>query len=95
MSIMTTFELKAKEASGESLKAFLSDALILTRAYEGCHGARFGVSLESPSSFLIIEEWRSRADFETYLNWRIETGDFAKLVSLLAAEFKVSQFECG
>ena len=92
MALITQFELIAKEANGEALSAFLSEILPGTLSYEGCEGADFGVSEDNASSVLLIEKWRSKADFEAYLNWRIDRGDFAKMQSLLALDPKVQYF---
>ena len=92
MSLITQFELRAKEQSGESLSTFLTDILPDTISYEGCESAEFGISENDQSSILLIEKWRSKTDFEAYLNWRIERGDFTKLQNLLAQEPKVHHF---
>ncbi len=94
-SILTKFELTSKDGTGEALHTFLSDILPDTRNYNGCTGASFGIAQDDTKTVLLIEEWDSVPEFEAYLNWRIERGDFETLSSLLAAEPNVTHFERG
>jgi len=95
MAILTKFELTPKEETGTELIDFLRRIIPATRIYQGCTGASFGLSQKPPKTVLLIEEWDSLQDFEAYLNWRVERGDFATLTSLLASDPIVTHFERG
>ncbi|TDF34923.1 hypothetical protein EYS14_21315 [Alteromonadaceae bacterium M269] len=92
MTIITKFELRPKDKTGNSLTEFLTQILPATREYEGCQGAQFGLSESENKSILLLEEWRTKETFEDYIQWRISTGDFEKLGMLLAEEPSISHF---
>jgi quinol monooxygenase YgiN len=88
--VLVKFELIAKLENIESLKTFFETILPGTKNYDGNLGADYYVSQESPERTLLIEKWRSNHDFDSYINWRKEIGDFETLLSLVAEEPKLS-----
>lgn len=93
MTMLTTFKLTAKDGDASAIAAFLTDILPDTCTYAGCSGARFATAQNSPREVLLMEEWNSMTEFEAYLNWRIERGDFAKLRALLSDDPDITHFD--
>ena len=91
--LLLQVQLDAEDPSGQALTAFYDKILPGTISYEGNQSAQYFVSKEDPSQILLLEEWDSQEDFDAYLNWRIERGDFGTLQSLLDAEPVVRFFE--
>ncbi len=84
--ILAQFQLDGMDATGKPLTDFFDRILSGTKSFEGNKSAVYFVSQEDPSKLLLLEEWESKEDFDAYLNWRIERGDFAELKSLLESD---------
>ena len=91
--VLAQFQLDGADASGAPLTAFFDRILSGTESYEGNKSAVYFVSQEDPSKILLLEEWESKEDFDAYLNWRVERGDFAELTSLLEADPVLTFYE--
>ncbi|WP_162932928.1 putative quinol monooxygenase [Roseovarius sp. EL26] len=91
--VLAQFQLDGAEASGQPLTDFFDRILSGTHSYEGNMSAVYFVSQDDPSKILLLEEWESKADFDSYLNWRIERGDFAELTSLLESDPVLTFYE--
>ncbi|MCE8510950.1 antibiotic biosynthesis monooxygenase [Ruegeria pomeroyi] len=91
--LLVTFALDAKDKTGADLRAFFDEILPGTRGYSGNVSARYLGSVDEADKLLLLEEWSSRADFDAYLAWRMERGDFAKLMSLLDSEPALGFFQ--
>lgn len=86
MSIMVKFELQAQEHKADDIKAFFENILQGTRDFSGNEGAKIARASEDNNRLVLIEYWQSNDDFQKYLDWRKEIGDFAKLASMLTQE---------
>ncbi|QFT33123.1 Antibiotic biosynthesis monooxygenase [Labrenzia sp. THAF82] len=89
---IVTFELTSADGASDSLATCLETILPETRRFEGCKDAEFALSESAPAQALLIEKWQSKTAFEAYLNWRVESGDYARLRKLLAAEPALTHF---
>ena len=49
------------------------EALVDTRAFEGCNAIDVYYE-EKQTLFTLIEDWATLENYETYLQWRIDTG---------------------
>ena len=76
MAILTKFELTPKRKLVRSLLIPTAHHPCNTKL-SGLYWRFFGLSQKPPKTVLLIEEWDSQKDFEAYLNWRVERGDFA------------------
>ena len=66
------------EAMGELFKAALSD----TREFAGCE--RIDVVLnEASGMYLLVEYWDQESSYDTYLQWRTDTGIAEALAPLI------------
>ena len=73
MSVMVTLELPAKPDRVSEFLDVIREALIDTRAYEGCESVETFVE-ESTGSVLLVELWETAEHQQTYMKWRMETG---------------------
>ena len=69
--VIATFP--AQEGKLEELKQLFRDALVDTRAFDGCISIDVHVEQETETIHL-IEYWDSLDHYEAYLQWRIENG---------------------
>ena len=63
----------AKKEKFEDLKNTLKEALVDTRAFEGCISIDTYEDL-STNTIYLIEDWESLDNHTDYSNWRAETG---------------------
>ena len=73
---------------GVELLAILRSEQGLTapRAFEGCESIEAYTDTDNPDNIVLWEKFATRADHETYLAWRIETGLLDALASILASD---------
>lgn len=91
-SVLVVFDLDAADQTGHTLRGFFDRILPDTQSHEGNLSAEYFTSQDDPAKLLLLEKWSSNEAFDSYLNWRIEQGDFAQLKKLLAKEPNVSRF---
>jgi len=84
MTIHVTLDVQAKPDTIDELIATFKAILPDTRAYKGCQKILVTSNQDDPLNLVVLEKWDSRADHESYLAWRGERGDLAKLGELLA-----------
>lgn len=90
---MVKFELNVQENKVKDLVNFLVRILPGTRDFAGNEGAKVSCSFEDKTKFILIEYWQSKEDFDEYLNWRTEIGDFEKLGAMLSNDPDIQSFE--
>ncbi len=93
MSILAIAEFFVKPEKAADFLAAMEAALPETRAYEGCELIETYVEQDDPGHIFLIERWRARADHESYLGWRTETGAMDFLGPLLAAPPKFTYYD--
>lgn len=86
MSIDVTLDLQVSEENREALLNTLEAILPDTRAYKGCQEIVVTSNDDDPLNIVLLEKWDTRADHESYVAWRAERGDLAKLGALLTAK---------
>lgn len=88
-------EFPAQRDKVPEVEATLQEALVDTRAFEGC--IRIDTYFEeAAATFVLIEEWQSFEHYDRYLQWRMETGLADLLDTLLeggAQSFRVRKLE--
>jgi quinol monooxygenase YgiN len=85
MSIIVLVDFATQPGKTEELKVALKGALPDTRVYDGCEKVVATTDLDTPTTVTLVEKWASRAQYETYLQWRIDTGLIDALGPLLTA----------
>ncbi len=84
MSIIVTVDFPTQPGKTEDLKVALKGALPDTRAYDGCEKVIATTDLDTPTTITLVEKWASRPQYETYLQWRMDTGLLDAIGPLLA-----------
>ncbi len=93
MSILATAEFFVKPEKSEEFLGMLKAALPDTRAYEGCELVETHVNQDDPGHVFLIEKWQERANHESYLGWRMETGMMGLLEPYVTAPPKFGYFD--
>ncbi len=82
MSVIVILEADVKKGKKEELHKLLSQYLPETRKYKGFIDISIHTE-QKKSHVLFYEKWESVEDYETYLQWRTETG----VMNILGATF--------
>ena len=86
MTVTVLLEVTAKPEHTEDLIAWFAGNFKQTRVREGCIDIYMTRSQEDPNALAIIQVWEQRPDFESYLQWRADTGGVEKLMNMAAGE---------
>ena len=69
--VIADFKVKADKV--QEMADVFKEALVVTRDFDGCLG--IDVYYEDKTKpYTLIEDWDSLEQYETYLQWRIDTG---------------------
>lgn len=74
MSHTAVVEFPCHPGKGKELLDTLRVALADTRAFEGCESIETYSDQEEPDRVMLWEKWATRANYDAYLAWRMETG---------------------
>lgn len=89
MSHTVILDLTFNAGTGESVIPMIIASLADTRARKGAELIEAYVDADNPDHLVIWEKWTTRADQESYLAWRIETGMPEMLAPLLAEPLRI------
>ncbi len=95
MSHTVLLELNCQPGKGTEFLPALIAALADTRARQGAELIEPYVDAENPDRILIWEKWTTRADQESYLQWRMETGFVEALAPVLAEPPRIMHLSPG
>ena len=96
MTCQVIFDFKLKKDVVETFRTYMKEILPDSRGYAGCVSIDLIQNQEDPTSFAVIEQWNSRQDYESYLQWRTETGVMEGLAGMMDAEPRIRFFNyCG
>ncbi len=84
--------IQAQSDKVEQLKAVLENLAVASRDEEGCISYIVLQSLEQPTLFSTVEEWKSSAAIESHFQTAHLQAAFAKAESLLAAPPSIVNF---
>ena len=73
MTITLTLEFSIKTGKQPEFLNLLNDALVATRAFDGCIKVDTFAEKDGTSVFL-LEQWETRKPQETYSQWRLDNG---------------------
>ena len=79
MSVLVALEINVKPEHMDDLTDFMKSDRHHTRSADGCNGLTVHANQDSPNNVVVVEDWDSREQYETYLAWRAERGDLEKL----------------
>ncbi|MEM1204177.1 MAG: antibiotic biosynthesis monooxygenase [Acidobacteriota bacterium] len=92
MTIMVKVEAVAQPEKTTELVRMLQRGFPHTRAAPGCHDLTAYLN-EDGVSLVVIEHWESKAHYQSYLDWRTETGAIDALGALLQGPLEIRFFE--
>ena len=73
MEYLVIADFKVNDVMADDMANVFKEALVATRAFEGCNDIDVYYE-EKTNTFTLIEDWASLENYETYLQWRIDTG---------------------
>ena len=73
MEYLVIADFKVNDGMADDMANVFKEALVDTRAFEGCNAIDVYYE-EKTNTFTLIEDWASLENYETYLQWRIDTG---------------------
>ena len=85
MTVNVILEAQAKPECVDELVATFDAILPDTRNYEGCIEVKVLANQDDPANIVLLEKWKTRADYEAYVAWRAEQGTLESLGALLAS----------
>ena len=91
--MLVTVDLFVDPARQDELLQVLAGAFPDTRSYDGCEEITAFVDQDQPGHLLLVERWARRADHESYLGWRRETGMFDVLAGFVTAAPEFRYFD--
>ena len=93
MSVLVLWEVTVKDQHAEDLSDFMKNELHYTRGYSGCNGLTVHSNKDAPNNIVVVQHWDSRADYESYLGWRMERGDGKKMETWFIGEPNIRYFD--
>ena len=73
MDCVVIADFKCKEGMAAEMGNVFREALVVTRGFDGCNAIDVYFE-EKTNTYTLIEDWDSLEQYETYLQWRIDTG---------------------
>jgi len=92
MTVLVVVEAKVDSDRIDDAIDFLADKFPETREYSGCQDITAYLN-EDGQSFMFIEHWDSREQFDKYMSWRQESGTFSVFLDMLVGEPSFRFFE--
>ena len=86
MAIATNLQAQCQKGKGAELVEILKEALPVTVTKDGAYRYDLCTDPEDEDKIELFAKWESKAQFDTYLKWRAETGFFEAIGPLLAGE---------
>jgi len=83
MAIITNLQARCQEGKGPEFLALAKEMLPVTRKYDGCNEYNLCVNPENSDHIEAFGKWDSKAYFDKYIQWRMETGAFEAMAPLL------------
>ncbi len=84
MAITVMLEVQAQPEKAAELKQVFKEILVDTRAYDGCISVEVTENQDDTANLVLLEKWQSRAHYEKYFAWRVESGAIDTLGTFLA-----------
>ena len=73
--ILVNLQLAVKPDQLDAMKTrFINEVLPDTRNYSGCNALYMTENIDIPNQVEFVSIWDSKEHYDTYLNWRDETG---------------------
>ena len=83
MSTTVILEIRTNPGTANEMLTMLKDILPDTRNYDGCVSVDVFQNQDDADTLIIMGKWQSKVHFETYLDWRNETGIFERFSEMI------------
>ena len=84
MAVMVLLEVQANDGTGDELVATFKAILPDTRAYDGFLDIVVNQNQDDKDNLVLVEKWKTKDAYQSYLGWRQETGVLDQLVAACA-----------
>ena len=85
MAVKIIINLQAQPGKGDALVQFFGEVLGDTRAFAGCIECDVFRNQDDSDQLSIVELFESRAAYDKYFAWRVESGTIDAIGALIAA----------
>ena len=92
MTCTVVLEARIKPEFVDGMASGFKELFPDTRSYDGCIDLYATQSDDDPQDFLIVETWETRAKYEAYFAWRVETGVIEQMNGMCEGELKLRFF---
>ena len=87
MAVIVNLQIQCQQGKGPDFLAMAKEILPDTRAYDGCSEANLCTNIEEGEDKVeVISKWESKAHYDKYLQWRVDTGLLEALAPYLEGE---------
>jgi quinol monooxygenase YgiN len=93
MSTLAIADFFVHADRSEEFLALLKEALVDTRARQGCEQIDTYVDQDDAGHVVLVETWRDRSDHQSYLQWRQGEGALPELAEFLTGPPKFAYFD--
>ena len=93
MKVTVILEATANDGRVDELIDMFRENFKQTRAYDGCLSVSMSQNQDDRNHLIIIMDWGTREKYETYLQWRADTGGVDKLTQLVGENFAINYFD--
>ena len=91
--ILVNLQLAVKPDQLDAMKTrFINEVLPDTRNYSGCSALYMTENIDIPNQVEFVSIWDSKEHYDTYLNWRDETGYLQKWLKSILEVILYSDF---
>lgn len=88
--VIATVIWKANPESTDTCIETLRDMFPVTRQHKGFRNIRLLKSAHDPNELVLIQEWDSVQDHQNYMQFRTETGEIGKLMTMTVGPMQVN-----
>lgn len=83
MTISVILEMEIKPEFIKDFEQGIQQAFPETRAFPGCISVHACHHDTRPNTYIFLEHWREKTDYENYIKWRTETGFMEQMAGII------------
>ena len=86
MAVIVNLQFSTQPGKREQAVAFLDKILPDTRSYDGCQWLHSTTNIEDENKWEFFSLWESKEKYDTYLQWRMDSGVMEESAEFLDGE---------
>ena len=86
MAVIVNLQFSIQPGKRDQAVLFLDKILPDTRSYDGCQWLHSTTSIEDVNKWEFFSLWESKEKYDTYLQWRMDSGVMEESTEFLAGE---------